>query len=71
MMSCPKSQYQNQGPAKTRVPVLDQCFLYFGFLLSLLLPDSSSALLPPRLTRLPSGDGGHCQGSKERFGAAV
>ena len=68
MMSCPKSQYQNQGPAKTRVPVLDQCFLCFGFLLGLLLPDSSSAPLPPRL---PSGDGGHGQGSKERFGASV
>lgn len=66
-MSCPKSQYQNRGPAKTRVPVLDQCFLYFGFLLGL-LPDSSSAPLP---SRLPSGDGGHGQGSKERFGASV
>lgn len=66
-MSCPKSQYQNQGPAKTRVPVLDQCFLYFGFLLGL-LPDSSSARSHPGC---PLGMGGMARSSKERFGASV
>lgn len=54
--------------SKTRVPVLDQCFLYFGFSWAS-CQTASSAPLPPRL---PSGDGGHGQkGSKERFGGTV